>query len=59
LSSNGHTNKATHFAPDALRNPATYRHPALRGVQIQRPFGSQRALKTIEDFTRSSRPGDI
>jgi len=25
--------------------------PALRGVNIQRLFGSQRALKTVEDFT--------
>ena len=25
--------------------------PSLRGVNIQRLFGSQRALKTIEDFT--------
>src|SRR6185369_14766929 len=25
--------------------------PSLRGVNIQRLFGSQRALKTVEDFT--------
>src|SRR6202035_1093607 len=52
--SNGHTNKATHLAPDA--RPQESRHrvvtPTLRGVQIQRLFGSQRALKTIEDFTQ-------
>src|ERR1700726_3220170 len=52
--SNGHTNKATHLAPDA--RPQESRHrittPTLRGVQIQRLFGSQRALKTVEDFTQ-------
>jgi cytochrome c peroxidase len=52
--SNGHTNKATHLAPDA--RPQESRHrvvtPSLRGVQIQRLFGSQRALKTVEDFTQ-------
>jgi cytochrome c peroxidase len=26
--------------------------PALRGVYVQRLFGSQRALKTVEDFTQ-------
>jgi cytochrome c peroxidase len=35
--------------------PQEFRHridtPSLRGVNIQRLFGSQRALKTIEDFT--------
>jgi cytochrome c peroxidase len=35
--------------------PQEFRHrietPALRGVNIQRLFGSQRALKTVEDFT--------
>jgi cytochrome c peroxidase len=35
--------------------PQQFRHrietPALRGVNIQRLFGSQRALKTVEDFT--------
>ncbi|KTD69557.1 cytochrome c Hsc [Legionella steelei] len=50
---NGHTNKATHLAGDA--RPQEFRHridtPTLRGVNIQRLFGSQRALKTIEDFT--------
>src|ERR1700704_6248911 len=51
---NGHTNGAAHLAPDA--RPQESRHrvvtPSLRGVQIQRLFGSQRALKTIEDFTQ-------
>jgi len=50
---NGHANGATHLAGDV--RPQEYRHridtPSLRGVNIQRLFGSQRALKTIEDFT--------
>jgi cytochrome c peroxidase len=57
--SNGHTNKATHLAPDA--RPQESRHridtPTLRGAQIQRLFGSQRALKTIEDFTQFEQAG--
>src|ERR1700742_842360 len=57
--SNGHTNKATHLAPDA--RPQESRHrivtPPLRGVQIQRLFGSQRALKTVEDFTQFEQAG--
>jgi cytochrome c peroxidase len=52
--SNGHQNGATHEAPDA--RPQWFRHRlktiSLRGVNIQRLFGSQRALKTIEDFTQ-------
>ncbi len=51
--SNGHQNGATHLAPDT--RPQQYRHllktVSLRGVDIQRLFGSQRAMKTIEDFT--------
>jgi cytochrome c peroxidase len=51
--SNGHQNGATHLAPDA--RPQEIRHRvktvSLRGVDIQRLFGSQRALKTVEDFT--------
>lgn len=51
--SNGHTNGTTHLAPDV--RPQEYRHRiktlSLRGVNNQRLFGSQRALKTIEDFT--------
>ena len=50
---NGHTDAATHTAGDS--RPNEYRHrvdtPSLRGVNIQRLFGSQRALKTVEDFT--------
>jgi cytochrome c peroxidase len=57
--SNGHTNKATHLAPDA--RPTETRHrittPTLRGVFIQRLFGSQRALKTVEDFTEFEQRG--
>lgn len=50
---NGHTNAATHLVGDI--RPQKFRHridtPSLRGVNIQRVFGSQRALKTVEDFT--------
>src|ERR1700686_1702781 len=50
---NGHTNAATHLAGDV--RPQPFRHridtPSLRGVNIQRLFGSQRALKSVEDFT--------
>ncbi len=50
---NGHTNGATHLAGDV--RPQQFRHridtPSLRGVNIQRLFGSQRALKSVEDFT--------
>ena len=51
--SNGHTNAATHLAGDT--RPQEHRHRidtvSLRGVNIERLFGSQRALKTVEDFT--------
>lgn len=51
--SNGHTDGATHLVGDI--RPQHFRHrldtPSLRGVNIQRLFGSQRALKTVEDFT--------
>ncbi len=50
---NGHTTAATHTVGDI--RPNEHRHridtPTLRGVNIQRLFGSQRALKTVEDFT--------
>lgn len=50
---NGHTNAATHLAGDA--RPQANRHridtPSLRAVNIQQLFGSQRALKSVEDFT--------
>jgi cytochrome c peroxidase len=51
--SNAHQNGATHEAPDA--RPQWFRHRlktiSLRGLNVQRLFGSQRALKTVEDFT--------
>ena len=51
--SNGHQNGALHLTPDT--RPEWFRHRtktlSLRGVNIQRLFGTQRALKTIEDFT--------
>ena len=50
---NGHTSAATHLVGD-IRPQAHRRRidtPSLRGVNIQRLFGSQRALKSIEDFT--------
>lgn len=50
---NGHSNASTHLVGDI--RPQEFRHrldtPSLRGVNIQRLFGSQRALKSIEDFT--------
>ncbi len=50
---NGSTNGAAHLVGDI--RPQEFRHrietPTLRGVNIQRVFGSQRALKTVEDFT--------
>jgi cytochrome c peroxidase len=50
---NGHTNAATHLVGDIRPQPFRRRidTPTLRGVNQQRLFGSQRALKTIEDFT--------
>jgi cytochrome c peroxidase len=50
---NGHTNGGFHLVGDI--RPQEFRRrietPTLRGVNIQRLFGSQRALKTVEDFT--------
>jgi cytochrome c peroxidase len=50
---NGHSNGAFHLVGDI--RPQEFRHrietPSLRGVNIQRLFGSQRALKSVEDFT--------
>jgi cytochrome c peroxidase len=50
---NGHTSGATHLVGDIRpqQNRRRIETPSLRGVNIQRLFGSQRALKTIEDFT--------
>jgi len=57
--SNGHTDAATHLVGDA--RPQAFRHridtPSLRGVNIQQLFGSQRALKSIEDFTEFEQRG--
>jgi cytochrome c peroxidase len=56
---NGSTNGAFHEVGDI--RPAEFRHridtPALRGVNIQRLFGSQRALKTVEDFSEFEQRG--
>ncbi|MBA3500437.1 MAG: cytochrome B6 [Myxococcota bacterium] len=50
---NGHTNAATHLVGDI--RPQEHRNridtPSLRGVHLQRLFGSQRSLMSIEDFT--------
>jgi cytochrome c peroxidase len=50
---NGHTNATTHLVGDI--RPQEFRRridtPSLRGVNVQRLLGSQRALKTVEDFT--------
>ncbi|HEX3146699.1 MAG TPA: cytochrome B6 [Gemmataceae bacterium] len=50
---NGHTTRSTHLVGDI--RPQEHRRrintPSLRGVNIQRLFGSQRALKSVEDFT--------
>jgi cytochrome c peroxidase len=50
---NGHTNGATHLVGDIRSQEFRHRieTPSLRGVNIQRLFGSQRALKSVEDFT--------
>ena len=50
---NGHTSGAMHLVGDI--RPQEFRHrietPSLRGVNIQRLFGSQRSLRSVEDFT--------
>ncbi|MES2792744.1 MAG: cytochrome B6 [Planctomycetota bacterium] len=50
---NGHTNGATHTVGDVRPNEHRRRidTPTLRGMNVQRLFGSQRAMKTVEDFT--------
>src|SRR6202048_5126855 len=57
--SNGHTNGATHQVGDI--RPQQFRHridtPSLRGVNIQRSFGSQRDLNSVEDFTEFEQRG--
>jgi cytochrome c peroxidase len=50
---NGHTSGAFHLVGDIRPQEVRRRidTPSLRGVNIQRLFGSQRALKSVEDFT--------
>ena len=50
---NGHTNGAFHLVGDIRpqENRRRIETPSLRGVNIQRLFGSQRALRSVEDFT--------
>jgi cytochrome c peroxidase len=50
---NGHTSGAAHLAGDVRpqENRRRIETPSLRGVNIQRLFGSQRALHSVEDFT--------
>ncbi|HSN49518.1 MAG TPA: hypothetical protein VLR29_12220, partial [Flavobacterium sp.] len=50
---NGHTNGANHLVGDI--RPQEFRHrietPSLRGISIQQLLGSQRGLKSVDDFT--------
>lgn len=50
---NGATNAGTHLVGDIRPQEVRRRidTPALRGVNIQRSFGSQRAMTSVEDFT--------
>src|SRR6266536_1259186 len=50
---NGHTDGAFHLVGDIRpqENRRRIETTSLRGVNIQRLFGSQRALKSVEDFT--------
>ena len=56
---NGHSNAATHTVGDI--RPNEHRHridtPSLRGLYAQRLFGSQRALRSVEDFTEFEQRG--
>jgi cytochrome c peroxidase len=56
---NGHTNAATHLVGDIRPQPFRRRidTPTLRGVNQQRLFGSQRALRSVEDFTEFEQRG--
>lgn len=56
---NGHTNGATHLDPQTRPQELRRRldTPTLRGVNVQQLFGSQRALKTVEDFTEFEQLG--
>jgi cytochrome c peroxidase len=57
--SNGHTDAGTHLSGDA--RPQSFRHridtPSLRGLYVQQLFGSQRAMKSVEDFTEFEQRG--
>jgi cytochrome c peroxidase len=57
--SNGHTNASTHTSGDVRPNERRRRidTPSLRGLNVQRLFGSQRALKSVEDFTEFEQRG--
>jgi cytochrome c peroxidase len=57
--SNGHTNAGTHLAGDIRPQPFRRRiaTPTLRGVNQQRLFGSQRSLRSVEDFTEFEQRG--
>jgi cytochrome c peroxidase len=56
---NGHTNGAFHQVGDI--RPQAHRRRidtvSLRGVNVQRIFGSQRAMKSVEDFTQFEQLG--
>lgn len=56
---NGHTNGATHLDPQTRpqENRRRLDVPTLRGVRIQQLFGSQRSLRSIEDFTEFEQRG--
>jgi len=50
---NGHSNAGTHLVGDI--RPQEFRNridtPSLRGLNVQKIFGSQRSLSSVEDFT--------
>lgn len=50
---NGHVNGATHLDPQTRpqENRRRLDVPTLRGVNNQKLFGSQRSLRSVEDFT--------
>jgi len=50
---NGHTSGVFHLNPDNRPQNTRFRidTPTLRGVNIQRFFGSKRALRSLEDFS--------
>ena len=50
---NGHTSGVFHLNPDNRPQNTRFRidTPSLRGVNIQRFFGSKRALRSLEDFS--------